>query len=69
MNSFTDGQKYYWPARAKDVDGWWSPGSGPLDSGGGGWCTSTVSHTIPQNPAVSSAAFPPNGENYTDSLH
>ncbi len=66
MNSFADGQKYYWLARAKDVDNWWSPGSGPLDSGGGGWCTLTVSHTIPPNPAVSSAAFPPHGDNYTE---
>ncbi|KOV18897.1 hypothetical protein ADK90_19420 [Streptomyces sp. XY413] len=68
--SFDDGQKYYWLARAKDVDGWWSPGSGPLDSGGGGWCTLTVSHTVPPNPAVSSVAFPPHGDNYTEwSVH
>ncbi|WP_159041234.1 MULTISPECIES: DNRLRE domain-containing protein [unclassified Streptomyces] len=66
VTSFDDGQKYYWLARAKDIDGWWSPGSGPLDSGGGGWCTLTVSHTIPPNPVVDSAAFPPHGDNYTE---
>ncbi|MFJ9768009.1 DNRLRE domain-containing protein [Streptomyces erythrochromogenes] len=66
LGDFTDGQKYYWLARARDKDQQYSPGSGPLDSGGGGWCTLTVSHTIPPNPAVSSAAFPPHGDNYTE---
>ncbi|WP_046779774.1 DNRLRE domain-containing protein [Streptomyces yangpuensis] len=66
MGDFTDGQKYYWLARARDKDQQYSAGSGPLDSGGGGWCTLTVSHTIPPNPAVSSAAFPPHGDNYTE---
>ncbi|MFF2793133.1 DNRLRE domain-containing protein [Streptomyces sp. NPDC058049] len=66
MDTFTDGQKYYWLARARDKDGWGAPGSGPLDSGGGGWCTFTVSHTVPQNPTVSSSAFPPHGDNYTE---
>ncbi|MFE5720728.1 DNRLRE domain-containing protein [Streptomyces erythrochromogenes] len=65
FGDFTDGRKYYWLSRAKDKDGKWSPGSGPLDSGGGGWCTFTVSHTVPPNPAVNSTDFPPSS-NGTD---
>ncbi|MFJ7066693.1 DNRLRE domain-containing protein [Streptomyces sp. NPDC101115] len=62
---FTSGRKYYWLSRTIDWDGWWSGGSGPLDSGGGGWCTFTVDHTAPASPAVRSAHFPapgPDGE-------
>ncbi|MBW5481917.1 FG-GAP-like repeat-containing protein [Streptomyces bambusae] len=54
---FTSGKTYFWLAQAVDWDGWWS-GSGPMDSGGGGWCTFTVDHTAPNPPAVQSAAFP-----------
>ncbi|MFB7264844.1 DNRLRE domain-containing protein [Streptomyces nojiriensis] len=64
-NTFTDGQTYYWLSRATDKDGAWS-GSGPHESGGGGWCTFTVSHTVPPNPSVSSAAFPPQGDSFTE---
>ncbi|MFJ9792574.1 DNRLRE domain-containing protein [Streptomyces globosus] len=63
---FTSGRSYYWLARAIDRDGAWSPGSGPLDSGGGGWCTFTVNHDVPSSPAVSSAHFPPPGPNHTE---
>ncbi|MFD9258158.1 DNRLRE domain-containing protein [Streptomyces sp. NPDC059538] len=65
LTTFADGQTYFWLSRATDKDGWWS-GSGPNESGGGGWCTFTVSHTVPPNPAVSSAAFPPQGDNFSD---
>ncbi|MFD5622066.1 DNRLRE domain-containing protein [Streptomyces yangpuensis] len=65
FDTFEDGKQYWWLARAKDKDGWWSPGSGPADSGGGGWCTFTVSHSVPPNPAVNSTDFPPSG-NGTD---
>ncbi|MFD9410176.1 VCBS repeat-containing protein [Streptomyces sp. NPDC059989] len=58
---FASGQKYYWLSRTTDWDGWWSPGSGPADSGGGGWCTFTVDHTVPPSPAVSSWHFPSPG--------
>ncbi|MFK0258104.1 DNRLRE domain-containing protein [Streptomyces sp. NPDC090445] len=58
---FTSGRTYYWLARAVDRDGLGSRGSGPLDSGGGGWCTFTVDHTAPASPAVSSAHFPAPG--------
>ncbi|MCX4632730.1 DNRLRE domain-containing protein [Streptomyces sp. NBC_01443] len=61
---FSDGKRYNWLSRVRDKDGWVS-GSGPNDSGGGGWCTFTVSHTAPQNPAVSSTDFPVPGQNYT----
>ncbi|MBW5484410.1 DNRLRE domain-containing protein [Streptomyces bambusae] len=54
------GKTYYWLAQAIDTDGFWS-GSGPMDSGGGGWCTFTVDHTAPANPAVRSGYFPPPG--------
>ncbi|MEY2231451.1 DNRLRE domain-containing protein [Streptomyces sp. BF23-19] len=64
-NTFTDGQTYFWLSRATDKDGAWSD-SGPNDSGGGGWCTFTVSHTVPPNPAVSSAAFPPQGDDFNE---
>ncbi|MGW5849705.1 DNRLRE domain-containing protein [Streptomyces sp. NPDC055254] len=59
--SFTSGRKYFWLSRTQDWDGWWSNGSGPADSGGGGWCTFTVDHTAPANPAVRSVHFPPPG--------
>ncbi|WKD31718.1 DNRLRE domain-containing protein [Streptomyces xanthophaeus] len=64
-NTFADGQTYYWLSRATDKDGAWS-GSGPHESGGGGWCTFTISHTVPPNPAVSSAAFPPQGDDFNE---
>ncbi|MFJ3513463.1 DNRLRE domain-containing protein [Streptomyces sp. NPDC090131] len=66
LDTFTDGQTYYWLSRTTDKDGAWSGGSGPLNSGSSGWCTFTVSHTVPPNPAVSSAAFPPQGDNFTE---
>ncbi|MFD3542191.1 DNRLRE domain-containing protein [Streptomyces sp. NPDC058662] len=59
--SFTSGRKYYWLSRTNDWDGSWSQGSGPADSGGGGWCTFTIDHTAPANPAVRSSHFPPPG--------
>ncbi|WP_330330260.1 DNRLRE domain-containing protein [Streptomyces sp. NBC_00536] len=59
-DKFTPGKTYYWLAQAIDADGWWS-GSGPNDSGGGGWCTFTVDHTAPNPPAVSSDDFPAPG--------
>ncbi|MFD3699623.1 DNRLRE domain-containing protein [Streptomyces sp. NPDC058646] len=62
---FTSGRKYYWLSRANDWDNW-ATASGPLDSGGGGWCTFTVDHTAPSSPAVSSAAFPPPGPDATE---
>ncbi|MFJ6938605.1 DNRLRE domain-containing protein [Streptomyces sp. NPDC101132] len=60
-DKFASGRTYYWLARAFDYDGWMSPGSGPLDSGGGGWCTFTVDHTAPASPAVRSVHFPQPG--------
>ncbi|MGW7439593.1 DNRLRE domain-containing protein [Streptomyces sp. NPDC054849] len=66
LTSFDHGQKYYWLSRARDWDGAWSPGSGPADSGGGGWCTFTVSHTVPPAPTVSSWHFPAPGDNHTE---
>ncbi|MDJ0386179.1 DNRLRE domain-containing protein [Streptomyces sp. G-G2] len=57
---FTPGKTYVWLAQAIDADGWWS-GSGPNDSGGGGWCTFTVDHTAPNPPAVRSDDFPAPG--------
>ncbi|MGW6943479.1 DNRLRE domain-containing protein [Streptomyces xanthophaeus] len=57
---FTSGRKYHWLSRANDWDHW-TVGSGPLDSGGGGWCTFTVDHTAPSSPAVSSEQFPAPG--------
>ncbi|MFD0268688.1 DNRLRE domain-containing protein [Streptomyces sp. NPDC127106] len=65
-DKFTSGRKYYWLSRTYDWDGWGSPGSGPLDSGGGGWCTFTVDHTAPASPAVSSAHFPAPGPDATE---
>ncbi|MFI5981120.1 DNRLRE domain-containing protein [Streptomyces sp. NPDC051555] len=59
-DKFTPGKTYYWLAQAIDADGWWS-GSGPNDSGGGGWCTFTVDHTAPNPPAVRSDDFPAPG--------
>ncbi|MFD3541454.1 DNRLRE domain-containing protein [Streptomyces sp. NPDC058662] len=59
--SFTSGRKYFWLSRTNDWDGSWSQGSGPADSGGGGWCTFTIDHTAPANPAVRSSHFPPPG--------
>lgn len=64
-DTFTDGQTYYWLSRARDADGAGS-GSGPHESGSGAWCTFTVSHTVPPNPAVSSAAFPPQGDDFNE---
>ncbi|MFJ9809272.1 DNRLRE domain-containing protein [Streptomyces sp. NPDC101158] len=67
-DTFTSGRKYYWLSRTIDWDGWWSGGSGPLDSGGGGWCTFTVDHTAPASPAVRSVHFPapgPDGETWS----
>ncbi|MFZ3471824.1 DNRLRE domain-containing protein [Streptomyces sp. 4.24] len=58
---FTSGRKYFWLARAQDADGWWSPGSGPADSGSPGWCTFTIDHTAPANPTVRSSHFPAPG--------
>ncbi|MCX4632670.1 FG-GAP-like repeat-containing protein [Streptomyces sp. NBC_01443] len=58
LDKFTSGRKYYWLSRAVDSDGVGSPGSGPLDSGGGGWCTFTVDHVVPPAPGVSSSDFP-----------
>ncbi|MER6319105.1 DNRLRE domain-containing protein [Streptomyces sp. NPDC001581] len=66
FDQFTSGQKYYWLARTKDQDGSWSPGSGPADSGGGGWCTFTVNHDVPPSPAIRSTAFPPPGANHSE---
>ncbi|MFF3018218.1 DNRLRE domain-containing protein [Streptomyces sp. NPDC057939] len=57
---FTPGVTYYWLAQAVDWDGQWS-GSGPLDSGGGGWCTFTVDHTQPTAPTIRSEDFPAPG--------
>ncbi|MFH7595276.1 DNRLRE domain-containing protein [Streptomyces racemochromogenes] len=57
---FTPGKTYYWLAQAIDWDGQWS-GSGPLDSGGGGWCTFTVDHTQPTPPTIRSDDFPAPG--------
>ncbi|MET9324482.1 DNRLRE domain-containing protein [Streptomyces sp. NPDC003038] len=64
-DAFTSGKKYYWLSRTSDWDGWGS-GSGPADSGGGGWCTFTVNHTVPNTPAVSSYYFPAPGDNYSE---
>ncbi|MFC9295784.1 VCBS repeat-containing protein [Streptomyces sp. NPDC057011] len=61
FDAFTSGRKYYWLSRTMDWDGWMSPGSGPADSGGGGWCTFTVDHTVPPSPAVRSTHFPAPG--------
>ncbi|MEU7554052.1 DNRLRE domain-containing protein [Streptomyces sp. NPDC044571] len=58
LDRFTSGRKYYWLSRAVDWDGVGSSGSGPLDSGGGGWCTFTVDHVVPPAPGVSSTDFP-----------
>ncbi|MFI8103271.1 DNRLRE domain-containing protein [Streptomyces sp. NPDC086023] len=58
---FTSGRKYYWLSRTTDWDGSWSQGSGPLDSGGGGWCTFTVDHVAPTSPSVRSGHFPAPG--------
>ncbi|WP_405759538.1 DNRLRE domain-containing protein [Streptomyces sp. NBC_00073] len=66
LTSFNLGPKYYWLSRTLDTDDVGSTGSGPLDSGGGGWCTLTVDQVIPPAPAVSSAAFPPPGPNASD---
>ncbi|MFJ5551179.1 hypothetical protein [Streptomyces sp. NPDC093225] len=60
-DKFTSGRKYFWLSRTVDWDGSGSAGSGPADSGGGGWCTFTVDHTAPASPAVRSAHFPPPG--------
>ncbi|MFK0252166.1 DNRLRE domain-containing protein [Streptomyces sp. NPDC090445] len=65
-DKFTSGRKYYWLSRTYDWDGWGSPGSGPLDSGGGGWCTFTVNHDVPPSPEISSSQFPPRGDAHTD---
>ncbi|MFG2986980.1 DNRLRE domain-containing protein [Streptomyces sp. NPDC048258] len=65
FGDFTDGKKYHWLSRARDRNGAVS-GSGPNDSGGGGWCTFTVSHSVPQSPAVSSADFPKPGEYFSE---
>lgn len=64
--SFTAGKKYHWLARTSDTDGWQSPGSGPQDSGGGGWCTFTVDHTAPPNPGIRSTHFPAPGPDATE---
>ncbi|MET9959437.1 DNRLRE domain-containing protein [Streptomyces sp. NPDC006326] len=66
MDKFTSGRKYYWLSRTTDADNWNSPGSGPLDSGGGGWCTFTVNHDVPTSPAISSPHFPPRGDQHTE---
>ncbi|MEV7525839.1 DNRLRE domain-containing protein [Streptomyces sp. NPDC091371] len=66
MATFTSGHKYYWLARTKDTDNMVSPGSGPMDSGGGGWCTFTVSHEVPPNPAIRSMHFPAPGPNFNE---
>ncbi|MFB6518852.1 DNRLRE domain-containing protein [Streptomyces sp. NPDC056401] len=58
---FTSGKKYQWLARASDTDGRTSPGSGPYDSGGGGWCAFTIDHSAPPTPDVSSTDFPEPG--------
>ncbi|MFE7587079.1 DNRLRE domain-containing protein [Streptomyces gardneri] len=60
-STFTSGRKYFWLSRTVDWSGWWSAGSGPADSGGGGWCTFTVDHTAPASPAVRSVHFPAPG--------
>ncbi|MEU5811724.1 DNRLRE domain-containing protein [Streptomyces sp. NPDC047718] len=65
-DTFTSGRTYYWLSRTRDKDGAGSPGSGPADSGGGGWCTFTVNHDAPSSPAVSSAHFPPPGPDQTE---
>ncbi|MDK9495228.1 DNRLRE domain-containing protein [Streptomyces katrae] len=57
---FTPGKTYFWLAQAIDWDGQWS-GSGPMDSGGGGWCTFTVDHTQPTPPTIRSEDFPAPG--------
>ncbi|MGW0394261.1 DNRLRE domain-containing protein [Streptomyces sp. NPDC003042] len=57
---FTPGKTYYWLAQAIDWDGQWS-GSGPLDSGGGGWCSFTIDHTQPTAPTIRSEDFPAPG--------
>ncbi|MFE3285551.1 DNRLRE domain-containing protein, partial [Streptomyces sp. NPDC059233] len=64
LGSFESGQKYYWLSRMVDKDGLGSTGSGPLDSGGGGWCTFTVDHTVPPSPTIDSTDFLPPGPNY-----
>ncbi|MBT2452777.1 DNRLRE domain-containing protein [Streptomyces sp. ISL-43] len=60
-SKFTSGRKYFWLSRAVDHDGFGASGSGPADSGGGGWCTFTIDHTAPANPIVRSSHFPPPG--------
>ncbi|MFJ3631358.1 DNRLRE domain-containing protein [Streptomyces sp. NPDC090112] len=65
LTTFADGQTYHWLSRARDKDGAWS-GSGPHESGSGAWCTFTVSHVVPPGPAVSSAAFPPQGDTFSE---
>ncbi|WP_328923251.1 FG-GAP-like repeat-containing protein [Streptomyces sp. NBC_00190] len=65
FDTFESGHKYYWLSRTRDTTTAGSPGSGPLDSGGGGWCTFTVDHTVPPNPAVASTDFPEPGPNHT----
>ncbi|MFD3758004.1 DNRLRE domain-containing protein [Streptomyces sp. NPDC058622] len=61
---FKTGTKYFWLSRTNDWDGWGSPGSGPADSGGGGWCTFTVDHSAPPAPAVRSTDFPVPGADH-----
>lgn len=63
---FTSGRRYGWKSKTYDTDGWESPGAGPMDSGGGGWCTFTVDHTVPPSPTVTSTHFPPPGANHSD---
>lgn len=65
MDDFASGTTYHWLSRVRDKDLWGS-GSGPYDSGGGGWCTFTVSHIVPPSPTISSTDFPGPGENYTE---
>ncbi|MBT2545072.1 DNRLRE domain-containing protein [Streptomyces sp. ISL-44] len=65
FDKFTDGKKYHWLSRVRDRDLRVS-GSGPNDSGGGGWCTFTVSHIVPPSPTISSTDFPGPGGNYTE---
>ncbi|MFJ3841052.1 DNRLRE domain-containing protein [Streptomyces sp. NPDC090054] len=60
LEKFTPGVTYHWLAQAIDWDGQWS-GSGPLDSGGGGWCGFTVDHTQPTAPTIRSEDFPAPG--------
>ncbi|WP_060177068.1 DNRLRE domain-containing protein [Streptomyces sp. IMTB 1903] len=57
-STFTNGRTYKWLSRAVDHDGFGSPGAGPRESGSPDWCTFTIDHTAPANPAVSSLHFP-----------